>query len=185
MKLILKKLFLGCCSVVLLVQWIWFASQLTAEQKQRVWSASSVLALIMKTYNLSAQEFVDVIAPFREQYADNDQKIAFIDAVESETLDVFFGVDDFALCTSYFDGCNICWKEVGGYLMACTKKACLQTEEPECRSYESYPICWRRSRSDLWTRVMKVARPTTRMWTNRSEILWWIWWSIWWLWIIV
>ena len=116
-----------------------FAVDLTAKQQAAVGPAVIVLTQVMKKYNISAQTLVTAIDLFREKYVEDEQKLAFIDAIQHATLDAYYGVENFAECTSYYDGCNTCAKGQDEYDLACTKMACFQMEEPSCLSYEPIP----------------------------------------------
>jgi hypothetical protein len=124
---------------LLLIGGLVSAVQLTTQQQQRIDTAVVVITHVMERYGVSAAEFASLLEPFKTRFVGQSEKLAMIKAVERQTVDDYYGVENFEECTLYYDGCNECQKGVGSYEMSCTERACIHQDSPRCLQYATDP----------------------------------------------
>lgn len=131
----MKKFIWILLGAVLVILPLFSFANLTVSQQATVDTAADQIVDIMEKQDISMTEFMSILETFEARLQWDERKLMILEALRNATLDSYYGVENFAMCESYNDGCNTCMV-TDDYEIACTKRACVQQLEPTCLQYE-------------------------------------------------
>jgi hypothetical protein len=97
-------------------------------------TAANKIVTILEKEDISMESFMMILDKVESNIQGQETKLMVLDVLKELTLDIYYKVDDFSECISYYDGCNTCGVEEG-VVTFCTEMACTQMSTPSCEQY--------------------------------------------------
>jgi hypothetical protein len=86
---------------------------------------------ISQQYDLDANTVIGIVQRTADARMMTDRQIDVIKGLIEGFLETYYGIEDFSMCSKYYDGCNEC-EVVDGMLGSCTERGCIRQDQPQC-----------------------------------------------------